>query len=237
MHKSLLSLFLAACLFSCSSQQQSPFRMAVGSKAEVHNYAKITSTVSSEAGQALLGEIDTEKYDKLKKYWVPQKKNFCGVCSAVITINTSRDNNHLTQRNLFDKEVKKIILPETVSKIGLTLRELHEIISTRAKDLKTYKYPSHTSGLDLFRKQLKENDANDSFMIVNFSRQSLAGTGMRSGHFSIVAGYHEEKKQVFILEVNGDKESFWVADKDLFTAMKAIDPVSQIPRGWVITGK
>ena len=74
-------------------------------------------------------------------------------------------------------------------------------------------------------------------MIVNFSRQSLAGTGMRQGHFSIVSGYHPEKRQVLILEVNGDKESFWVADKDLFTAMMAIDPVSQIPRGWAITGK
>lgn len=237
MLKNLLTSLLILFLASCTSTSEKPQPQELGAGEANHITSKIIVLKSSFTGKELLKGIDTTKHEKLLKYWVPQQKNFCGVCSAVITINTSRDNNHLTQRNLFDQEVQEIILPETVSKMGLTLRELHEIISTRAKDLNTYKFPSHISGLDLFRKQLKENNSNDTFMIVNFSRQSLAGTGMRSGHFSIIAGYHQEKKQVFVLEVNGDKESFWVADKDLFTAMKAIDPVSQIPRGWIITGK
>lgn len=236
MNQLLLILLTALYLTACSSSPSKP-QSKLASSANDHTTAKTVTLLSSPDGQKLISEVDKVKYEQLLKYWVPQKKNYCGICSAVITINTSRNNNHLTQKNIFNENVKNIILPETISKMGLTLRELNEILLTSAKDLRTKKFPAHISGLDLFRRQLKENNVNSSFMIVNFSRQSIAGIGMRQGHFSIVAGYHSEKRQALILEVNGDKESFWIADKDLFTAMMAIDPVSQISRGWALIGR
>ncbi|MCM8533101.1 MAG: phytochelatin synthase family protein [Lentisphaeraceae bacterium] len=229
----LITLFFS--LVACKSSNPRPVQSL--SSTTSHYVPKAVHTVSSTLGSQYIGDINPGKYENLKKYWVAQKKNYCGVCSAVIVLNAARKNTHLTQDNIFSEDIKKIILPETVAKMGLTLRELTNILKTKAKDIPTSRYPAHTSGLDLFREQLIQNNENDSFMITNFSRQSIAGMGMNQGHFSIVAGYNVDKKQVLILEVNSAKESFWISDKNLFTAMKAIDPVSQIPRGWIITGK
>jgi hypothetical protein len=233
----LKSIILLAHVFFICACSTPPPQKSFRYSASNHSTAKTVNTVSSELGNQLIGEINAGKYQNLKSYWIAQKENFCGVCSAVIVLNTARKNNNLTQDNIFSKKTNEIILPETIAKMGLTLRELEEILKTKAPELNPKKFPAHTSGLDLFKKHLRENNKNKSFMITNFSRQSIAGVGMAQGHFSIIAAYHEKKRQVLILEVNGAKESFWISDKDLFTAMSAIDPVSQIPRGWIITGK
>ena len=220
-------LTLAFLISGCQSKPHKITTQAIGS----HLQAKTVILKSSPEGKELLAAIDTTGLDYLQKFWIPQKKNYCGVCSAVITANALNNSKTLNQDNFFTPEVSAVIKAETVSRMGMTLRELEETLSHSG--LQAKRYYSHVSGLDLFKHHIKNWDYKSEMFIVNFSRQSIAGEGMYSGHFSIVAGYNLEKRQVLILEVNGDKESFWISDRDLYTAMQAIDPVSKIPRGWI----
>jgi len=230
--KIISSLLLSLILFSCSSQISinDISNQALGN----HLSSKKTFVLSSTEGQDLWKGVNQKKFSQLKKYWEPQRPSYCGVCSAVIVTNTLKNTKKLNQDNFFTPGVKSVIKPATVSKMGMTLRELQATISSVNPQFKVEKYYSHISGLDLFIHQLKSYKNTNDFAIVNFSRRSIAGEGMYSGHFSIVAGYDIKSRMVLILEVNGGKESFWIKDKDLFTAMLAIDPVSKIPRGWLL---
>jgi hypothetical protein len=224
---------LLVFLFSCSSIEQKITAQAIGN----HLKPKEITVISSLQGQKSLQSIDSNGFVALKKFWEAQKPSYCGVCSAVIVANTLNNKKDLNQVSFFTPPVINVIKPQTVSKMGMTLRELQESLTLREPALRTQKFYSHTSGLDLFKNQLKKWNFKKEMIIVNFSRQSIAGTGMYSGHFSIVAGYDQKSRQVLILEVNGTKESFWISDRDLYTAMLAIDPVSSIPRGWAIVSK
>jgi hypothetical protein len=230
----LSTLFLSILLLSsCSSQQDKISAQAIGD----HLIQKTVTSLKSAQGQVYLKNINRHGLDNLLKFWVPQRKSFCGVCSAVITANTLNNQSTFNQDNFFTPQVNDIIKAPTVTKMGLTLRELKETLSHLEPKLRTEKFYAHTSGLDLFKSHLKKWNHQQNMIIVNFSRKSIAGSGMYSGHFSIVAGYDQKNRQVLILEVNGDKESFWISDRDLFTAMLAIDPVSRIPRGWATVSR
>lgn len=231
MLKLIIPFSLVFLLFSCSSNVSinDISNQALGD----HLTAKKTVVLSSNEGQELWKGVNQKKFAQLKKYWEPQRPSYCGVCSAVIVTNTLKDGKKLNQDNFFTPAVESVIKPATVSKMGMTLRELQTTIASVNPQFKVEKFYSHISGLDLFIHQLKNYQNTNDFTIVNFSRRSIAGEGMYSGHFSIVAGYDEKTRMVLILEVNGEKESFWIKDKDLFTAMLAIDPVSKIPRGWI----
>lgn len=200
----------------------------------IHLFEKKTVALNSPEGKKLFSRINQQKFINLKEFWEPQKPNFCGVCSTVIVSNTLKQNKKLTQDNFFTKKLEQdIIAKSRVSRIGLTLREISDAIKHLNPTFKVETYYSHTSGLDLLYKQLNEYKESDEILITNFSRESIAGTGMKRGHFSIIAGYDKTSKMVLVLEVNAEKVSFWIKAKDLFSAMLAEDTVSRIPRGWV----
>jgi len=228
-------IFLSLILLFCASCRSS---LPISSFYGDHLSVKQVTELSSDEGGTLLEGVSKDKLNALKNYWVAQKKSYCGVCSVVIVSNTLGDKKRLDQVNFFTRDVNKIIRAEQVTRMGLTLSEMSATCQLLNPSLKVEAFHSHTTGLDQLKRQLRLNNKNkQSQIIVNFSRKSLAGTGMGHGHFSIVAAYNVEKRQVLILEVNGDKESFWVSDKALFNAMLAIDPVSRIPRGWARISK
>ncbi len=71
----------------------------------------------------------------------------------------------------------------------------------------------------------------DTHIIVSFSREGLGQTGI--GHFSPVAAVHLEKGLALVLDVARFKyPPYWVRIEELFEAMKQIDPVTQLPRGY-----
>ena len=220
-----LSLLLSALLFwSCLTNPKTP-----------HSEIKPVVELKSNKGQELLSQSNQAQYLKTKKFWEAQRKNFCGPCSLAVSANTLHQKKLITQDNFFERGVADdIINYSTVSKMGLTLREIHAASERLLPTFRNRKFYSHLSGLDLFRTHLRELNKRQGFqLIVNFSRQSLLGKGMRSGHFSPAVAYNEKTRQVLILEVQKSRDSFWVSDRDLYTAMQAIDPVSQIPRGWL----
>ena len=203
-----------------------------------HVQLKELISLSSVQGQQYLHSVDSKKLKGLKAFWEPQRPSFCGVCSVVIVGNELNNNNNLDQDNFFSPQVNEMITAKAVSRMGLTLREMSQAAAYLMPKVKIKKFYAHTAGLDLFREQLRtELKQEKTHMIVNFSRQSLAGKGMNWGHFSIVAAYDVKERKVLVLEVEGSRDSFWVSDKDLYSAMLAIDPVSRIPRGWAVIKK
>mmetsp|Transcript_6695 Transcript_6695/g.7698 ORF Transcript_6695/g.7698 Transcript_6695/m.7698 type:complete len:410 (+) Transcript_6695:172-1401(+) len=69
------------------------------------------------------------------------------------------------------------------------------------------------------------------FMVVSFSRPSLGQTG--SGHYSPIAAYHEVSDRCLVMEVARYKYApYWVRVKDLYDALKPIDPMTDKSRGW-----
>jgi glutathione gamma-glutamylcysteinyltransferase len=87
---------------------------------------------------------------------------------------------------------------------------------------------------DAFREAVSKN-ARQTFgqvLIVSYDRSKLGQTG--AGHFSPLAGYHEESDRVLVLDVARFKyPSHWLRVKDLFAAMLSVDPQSNKSRGWL----
>ena len=220
----LLSIAVHSLAFSAESDQIS--RAALGD----HLTKKELVDLNSEAGLSFFAEIDSTKFAKLKKFWGLQRPSYCGVCSSVIATNTLAGSKTLNQDTFFSDDVLKIIGPETVGEIGLTLREIRLALAVHNPNATVTKYHSNLSGMDLLIDQLEAYEQNDSIAIVNLSTSSLQGTGMKRGHFSIIAGYSKESRRVLILEVNNDRH-YWVKVDDLYTAMLAVDRISRIPRG------
>ena len=225
--KVLFFLSLSLLMFSCTSYD-SVTKKVIGD----HLSEKAIVYLDSDAGQKLYKDIDQSKFKNLKKYWTLQRKSYCGVCSSVIVTNTIKNKKEIDQDSFFSKGVNKIIGPEIVGNIGLTLREITLALKKHHPSMSIEKFPANISGYDLLIDQLEKFNKGKSFSIVNFSINSLKGKGMNRGHFSIISGYHHKSKRVLILEVNS-KKHYWVKTADLYTAMLAVDPISRMPRGWL----
>mgnify|MGYP000722358788 CR=1 FL=1 len=234
MHKFIYLFLVTACLFSCTQSPDSQPKKTAFAYGD-HHSQKTLIDLDSTKGQQLYQKIDKAKFAELKKYWIPQEKNYCGVCSIVIASNSLNGKKRLNQTTFFNEESSAILPAKIVSRMGLTLSELEANAKIHNPTRIVKKYNSLQTGSDKFRRFLIQNKKSDDIrIIVNFSRKSLAGTGMSSGHFSIVADYLPSEDLVLILEVNAERNHFWVKRRDLFNAMLAVDPVSQIPRGWII---
>lgn len=206
--------------------------------AERHTVAKQVVELTKEEWAATHPD-STNQYEKLSEYWVPQLRSHCGVASSVISINSLVDEPMLTQDSLFTDDVNAIITQDVVYKIGLTLDELERIVEART-DLHAKKHQAGTEGasVDDFRTALVavRQDEN-SRVIINFSRESLAGEGELRGHFSPVWDYDAANDRIFMLEVNGEKKHYWVGVEDMYSAMCAVDSISGVSRGWVVVTK
>ncbi|KAJ3273820.1 hypothetical protein HK104_004221 [Borealophlyctis nickersoniae] len=75
--------------------------------------------------------------------------------------------------------------------------------------------------------------SEDTHMIVSFSRKALGQTG--DGHFSPVGAYHPDENKVLVLDTARFKYPSYFCDADLlYEAMKGIDKVTGLPRGYFI---
>ena len=73
-------------------------------------------------------------------------------------------------------------------------------------------------------------------MTVNFNRKALGQTG--TGHYSPVAGYNAKRDLALILDVAKFKyDSYWCPLGDLYEALKPLDKVSLVSRGFVMNKK
>lgn len=77
---------------------------------------------------------------------------------------------------------------------------------------------------------------NGTHLVVSFSRPALGQTGV--GHFSPVGAIAElenESIMILVMDVARFKyPAYWVPVRDLFEAMRPIDSVTNLPRGYLI---
>ena len=75
--------------------------------------------------------------------------------------------------------------------------------------------------------------SGDEHLIVSYSRRTFLQTG--DGHFSPIGGYHQALDLVLILDVARFKyPPHWVPLPMLYEAMSHLDPVTGLPRGYLL---
>ena len=191
----------------------------------------------SDEGVALLQRQQAVDFQPLRRNWVPQKPAHCGAASAVVVHNALRSEDRLTQDSLFTPDTDHIIRQETVYRIGFTLQELAAMVRARTALAVQAHHASDedpASDYPAFLAALEQNRLSPrDHLILNFSRQYLRGAGTGNGHFSPVADYNPERDMVLILEVNAEREPYWIASRTIYEAMRTTDPVSKQHRGWL----
>jgi hypothetical protein len=205
--------------------------------AEVVLQPRTSVPLLSERGIAFLQRDDAVDFQPIRRNWVPQLPAHCGAASAVVVHNALMPEQRLTQDELFTEKTAHVITQDVVYRMGFTLQELAEMIRTRTGLEVTARHANESDPVgkyDSFVAVLQKNDDSDrDHLILNFSRAFLSGEGTGNGHFSPVADYNPDRDMVLILEVNSEREPYWISSKDIYEAMHTTDPVSKQHRGWL----
>lgn len=202
----------------------------------------LTSLLSPE-GQTLLQNSKAQAdYIPLMSQFVTQINGaFCGVASAVMVLNALEipatvpspwAQRYFTQDNIFNEKTEEVIPRSLITRQGMTLAQLSDLIATYTVEVKTF-YGSDIN-LDQFRQIIRENLANDNnFVLINYLRRAIGQK--RGGHISPIAAYNEESDQFLILDVSRYKyPPVWFDTETLWASTNTIDQVSQKTRGIVL---
>lgn len=202
---------------------------------------------SSDGEQLLIESKARQDYFLLSNQFVTQvNQAYCGVASSVMVLNAlgvaapespqTKPVRVFTQENFFDREeTKKVISPDLVSKRGMTLAQLGDLLISHGAKVKVY-YGSDID-LDRFRSLLRQNlSERDNFAIVNYLRKTIGQE--RGGHISPIAAYNQRTDRFLILDVSRYKyPPVWVKAVDLWQAIKTMDSDAGKSRGFVLVTK
>lgn len=200
--------------------------------------------LDSAEGRRLLEESETRKgFVSLVCHFVTQDNlTYCGVASSAMALNAlglerpvaepQAPYRLFDQVNFFTEEVKRVVDPSKVGKMGMTLGELGAALGTYPVKVETI----HAEGASIaaFRDSARAALAGDGrIVLVNYLRRAV---GQESGgHISPLGAYHAESDRFLILDVSRYKYGpVWVATKDLWRAMLEVDSESGRSRGYVV---
>lgn len=203
---------------------------------------------NSNQGEELLFESRARQdYLPLSIQFVTQNNQaYCGVASIVMVLNAlsipapiaSEYSPYrvFTQEDFFNNEpTRKVLAPEVVTRQGMTLDQLGQLLATYPVQVKVY----HSADISLeeFRQLAVENlKKSNNFIIVNYLRKVLGQE--RGGHISPLAAYNQQTDRFLILDVSRYKyPPVWVKAEDLWQAMATRDPVSGKTRGFVFVSR
>ncbi len=186
-------------------------------------------------------------YWSLSINFVTQKNQaYCGIASIVMVLNALAipapaapeysPYHTFTQENFFNNpQTQKIITPEVVSKQGLTLDQLGELLQSYSIQAKIYH--SGDTNLTNFRKLAIEYlQKPDHFVLVNFLRKTIGE--QTGGHISPIAAYNEESDRFLILDVSRYKyPPVWVKATELWQAMATVDAGAKKTRGFLLVSR
>jgi hypothetical protein len=199
--------------------------------------------LTSLQGERLLRESQAQDdFIPLSSQFVTQENQaFCGIASTVMVLNAlgvpapfAREwkRNYFTQDNVFNAETEAVIPRQQIERQGLTLAQLAAILERYSVNVEV----RHGADLSLntFRAIASQNlKRMGNFVVVNYSRRAIGQEG--GGHISPLAAYSAATDRFLILDVSRYKyPSVWVKTKDLWEAIRTIDPVSQKTRGIVL---
>lgn len=190
----------------------------------------------SAAGRRLLAGSDyLADYASLQAHFQPQiRRAYCGVASAVITLNALRPAEpQLDQHSFFHEAARDVRHPLRVSYQGMSLAQLGRLLGAHGADVRTV----HAADSDIasFRAlALRNLSTPGDYVLVNYQRAELGQA--RMGHISPLAGYHAGSDRFLVLDVAPHKyPPVWVETRTLWNAMRGpITPGSAQTRGFVL---
>eukprot|EP01041_Mallomonas_annulata_P007168 gene7168-14598_t len=213
--------------------------------------------LSSPQGKALFKEALAsgymESFFPLSEQFITQSDpSFCSLSSLAMVLNALNHDPKKIWKGVWRWISEETLQCETteicghsldkIKKDGVHFDEFEHIARCHGVRIHSYRAGNalHSEyckeNLELFRLHTKEScrkDTADQFIVVNFSRKSIAQTG--DGHFSPIGGYHAEKDLVLIMDVARFKyPPFWVPLTDLWQSMSFHDKTTGIPRGYFI---
>lgn len=201
---------------------------------------------SVEGEQLLLKSTAQSDYWPLSIQFVTQKNQaYCGVASSVMALNALKipapvapefsPYRVFTQDNFFTAKTQRVITSEVVSRQGLTLDQLRQLLASHGAEAKAY----HAGDLSLsqFRTLMINNlRERQNFVIVNYLRRAIGQE--KGGHISPLAAYNQQTDRFLILDVSRYKyPPVWVKAADLWGAMNTVDSVSSKTRGFVLVSR
>lgn len=202
---------------------------------------------SPEGEKLLLESQSKEDFFPLSMQFVTQNNQaYCGVASIVMVLNGLQipapeapqysPYHVFTQENFFTNEAtRKVLAPEIVSRMGMTLDQIGQLLGSYAVKVKVY----HATDTNLqdFKKLASENlKQPNNFVLVNYLRKEIGEE--KGGHISPLAAYNEKTDRFLIMDVSRYKyPPVWVKTADLWKAIATTDSASGKSRGFVFVSK
>jgi hypothetical protein len=199
----------------------------------------------SDEGKRRLHDAEPNRFPDLGVHFVTQSNTtFCGVASAVMVLNAcgierpiSPDHGEYrlwTQDNFWTKQLEAVVSKDTVSREGMTLATLGQLIQAHGVRAGVIHAGEETVG-SLRDKVLGGLKDGSAYVLLNYHRPSLGIGQTGGGHISPIAAYHKDSDSFLILDVARYRyESGWISAASLYAAASAVDTASGQSRGIVI---
>lgn len=195
---------------------------------------------SSSRGKTLFGEAlatgDMNPFFRLAGAYAHQSEPaYCALAVLAMVLNSLQVDPGETWRKpwrWFSEEMLACCTDiNVVRQKGIMFDQFVTLASCKGGLVQAWRYADST--LEEFREAIKRSvRSDDEVVVASFRRKDLGQTG--GGHFAPIAGYHIESDAVLLLEVARFKyPSHWVPVPILFEAMKAVDPETNLSRGYL----
>ena len=190
-------------------------------------------SVQSAEGKALLGRAARADYDAVLPHFETQSRgSFCGVASAVATVN-ALSAGPVTQDDFFNDAVSEVKGSFAVTFGGMTLEQLSAMLTARGLDA-TAHHVSPDDDVAAFRMRAAANLARaGDVLVANYDRRKLDQKG--GGHISPVVAYDARSDRLLVLDTASYKYApHWIKTQELFDAMATKDSSVDAYRGYVV---
>ncbi|KAL2919867.1 hypothetical protein HK105_200784 [Polyrhizophydium stewartii] len=189
--------------------------------------------------QALLAGFAEIFFALSGNFTMQSEPAFCGLGSLVMVLNALSVDPGKKWKGVwrwFADDMLECCAPlDQIKQTGMTFDELACVarcngLDVVAKRASSVDYDEFVRDLELV------TSSSETHMVVSFSRKTLSQTG--DGHFSPIGAFVPESQQVLVMDTARFKYPSYFADaRLLFEAMKPIDPVTGLSRGYFLLRK
>lgn len=210
----------------------------------------LTALSSSKGRQMFKESLDNgtmECYFPLSEQFITQSEpSYCSLSSLAMVLNALNHDPKKTWKGVWRWVSEENLLCNTKHLCRHSSDQIHQN-GMNFEDFVALQHCQPGIGIQSFRVTVDDDQTlfrslilkscqaikHDSFIICNYSRTVLQQTG--DGHYSPIGGYHQGSDSVLILDVARFKyPPYWVPVDLLWQAMKAIDPKSNLSRGYFL---
>lgn len=172
----------------------------------------------------------------IEQFHTQSEPAFCGLGTLVVALNALGIDPERLWRGpwrWFSEELLDCCTPlDRVRAQGISLDEFACLARCNGALAETFRPDAHDEHALREAIATAAACAVEPALVVSYARGGLGQTG--GGHFSPIGGYHRASDHALVLDVARFKyPPHWVPVSLLYAAMKAVDPSTGSPRGWV----